>query len=486
VPSTQLTVFFTLVGLYVAIVCTIGLVNYRKTASEEGFLVAGRSLGPIVGGATLMANQVSAGATIGIVGFHYFSGISFAWTWPLTWIGWLVAALFVAPKMRDLAGITLPDYFAARFDSQAARALSAAFILVAYSIMLSAQYQAGGLLFTLVSGLPYVWSVALVAAITTLYTVLGGMYSNAYVGVLKAALLLGGYLLAVPFLLHNLGGLHGVGVALHAIDPRLTGFWFSWRELLAVSLAVGLGLAASPYEISAIYSLQSRRTARLAIGYSFLFQAVIGTGILLFGLSMRVAVPFLPEPDLAMPTLGLSVLPFWTGMLVLLAAVVTFTRTGGAILLTVASAMSHDIYGKLLRPGASEQAKVRAARISVLAFSFVPVAIALRKLDLVNFVVIYAAKLLVSFLFVPVVVGLNWRRATRAGALTGMTGGAATCLLWSALGHPRFVGLDPAEAGILVSALLFVGVSLATPPMSDDVLRPFFPEARRAAPPVRD
>lgn len=485
-PSTQVAVFFTLVGLYVAIVCTIGLVNYRKTASEEGFLVAGRSLGPIVGGATLMANQVSAGATIGIVGFHYFSGISFAWTWPLTWIGWLVAALFVAPKMRDLAGITLPDYFAARFDSPAARALAAAFIIVAYSIMLSAQYQAGGLLFTLVSGLPYVWSVALVAAITTLYTVLGGMYGNAYVGVLKAALLLGGYLLAVPFLLHNLGGLSGLGGALHAIDPRLTGFWFSWRELLAVSLAVGLGLAASPYEISAIYSLQSRKAARLAIGYSFLFQAIIGTGILLFGLSMRVAVPFLPEPDLAMPTLGLSVLPFWTGMLVLLAAVVTFTRTGGAILLTVASAMSHDIYGKLLRPGASDKAKVLAARISVLVFSFVPVGIALRKLDLVNFVVIYAAKLLVSFLFIPVVVGLNWRRATRAGALAAMAGGAAACLTWSALGHPRFVGLDPAEAGILASALLFVGVSLATRPMSDDVLRPFFPGSRPAPPPASD
>ena len=73
---------------------------------------------------------------------------------------------------------------------------------------------------------------------------------------------------------------------------------------------MGLGLAASPYEISAIYSLQSRKAARIAIGYSFVVQAIIGTGILLFGLSMRVAVPFLPEPDLAMPTLGLSVLPY--------------------------------------------------------------------------------------------------------------------------------------------------------------------------------
>ncbi len=67
-------------------------------------------------------------------------------------------------------------------------------------------------------------------------------------------------------------------------------------------------------------------------------------GVLLFGLSMRVAMPQLPAPDLATPVLGMSILPPWIGLLVLLAAVVTFTRTGGAILLTVASAVSHDIY----------------------------------------------------------------------------------------------------------------------------------------------
>src|SRR5438477_633572 len=83
----------------------------------------------------------------------------------------------------------------------------------------------------LVSGIPYAQSVLLVAAITTVYTVLGGMYSNAYVGVLKAVLLLAGYVIAVPMLLHHLGGLHSIAVALHSIDPRLTGSWFSWRQL---------------------------------------------------------------------------------------------------------------------------------------------------------------------------------------------------------------------------------------------------------------
>ena len=123
--GTPLMAFYALVGAYLVLVCGIGLWNYRRASTEEGFLAAGRSLGPVLGGATLMANQVSAGATIGIVGFHYFSGFSYAWSWPLVWIGWVVAALFIAPRIRRIAGLTLPDYLEARFESKAARALAA-------------------------------------------------------------------------------------------------------------------------------------------------------------------------------------------------------------------------------------------------------------------------------------------------------------------------------------------------------------------------
>ena len=479
--GAHLTAFYVIVGAYLVLVCGIGLYNYRRASTEEGFLAAGRSLGPIIGGATLMANQVSAGATIGMVGFHYFSGISYAWTWPLVWIGWVVAALFVAPRIRRVPGLTLPDFFAARFESNWARGLAALFILVVYAVMLSAQYQAGGLLFGLVGGMEYPRAVLLVAGITTAYTVLGGMYSNAYVGMLKAILLLASYAIAVPWLLSHVGSVKDIGEALTAFDPRLTGNWFGWRQLIAISMAIGLGLAASPYEISAFYSMQSQRATRMAIGYSFLFQACIGVGVLLFGLSMRVAMPQLPDPDLATPVLGMSILPPWIGLLVLLAAVVTFTRTGGAILLTVASAVSHDIYVKLIRPGASERAKVLASRLAVITFSAIPVALALRQLDLVNFIVIWAAKLMVSFLFIPVVVGLNWRRATRAGAIASMLGGMTTCLIWSRLGSPYFLALDPAEAGVLVSAASMWGVSLLTSPASDGTLQQFFGDRVKSA-----
>ena len=53
--GSQLTAFYLAVGAYLVFVCGIGLYNYRRASTEEGFFAAGRSLGPILGGVTLMA-----------------------------------------------------------------------------------------------------------------------------------------------------------------------------------------------------------------------------------------------------------------------------------------------------------------------------------------------------------------------------------------------------------------------------------------------
>jgi hypothetical protein len=58
-----------------------------------------------------------------------------------------------------------------------------------------------------------------------------------------------------------------------------------------------------------------------------------------------------------------------------------------------------------------------------------------------------------------------------------MLGGLVTCVGWSLVASPYFLGLDPAEAGVLVSAALFVGVSLLTKPVRAEMLSVFFPSA---------
>ena len=56
-----------------------------------------------------------------------------------------------------------------------------------------------------------------------------------------------------------------------------------------------------------------------------------------------------------------------------------------------------------------------------------------------------------------------------------MLGGLTTCVTWSLLGRPYFLGLDSAEAGVLMSAILFFAVSVWTAPVAEEKLRVFFP-----------
>ena len=75
-------VFFAVLAVYTAVVFAIAWWSFRQTHTEADFLVAGRSIGALVGGATLAATQLSSGTVIGTIGFHYLTGVSWAWICP--------------------------------------------------------------------------------------------------------------------------------------------------------------------------------------------------------------------------------------------------------------------------------------------------------------------------------------------------------------------------------------------------------------------
>src|SRR5216117_3515356 len=111
-----MTVLLVLICYFTAVV-TLGWFGYRRTRTAADFVIAGRSLGALVGGATLAATQISAGTFVGTVGLHYMAGVCFAWVWPGVWLGWIVSVVFVAPKLRQSGALTIPDYFARRYGA---------------------------------------------------------------------------------------------------------------------------------------------------------------------------------------------------------------------------------------------------------------------------------------------------------------------------------------------------------------------------------
>lgn len=473
--------FIIVIVLYFSAVLAIGLWGYRKTRTEVDFLAAGRSIGPIVGGAVLAATQISAGTFVGTMGRHYSTGISFFYIWLGVWAGWIASALWVAPKLRRLGALTVPDYIAARFGSETARVLSALLIIISYTIYLVAQFQASGEIASAVFGAPPVLGMALVIASTTVYTLLGGVRSSSYIEFLQTLIMVSGLLVAVPVLLYYTGAPTAAWSFLKQLDPRLTGMYYSWRELLTFGLAFALSICAAPYEITRFYSMRDEKTVRRAIFVSIGFQFLIGGSVLMLGLSMRVLFPDLASPDQASSILAFRVLSPLAGSLLLVAMISAIMSTCNSILLVTGAGFAHDVYKKLLRPKATEAHLVRVNRLSIVGLSLIPAYFALQRYGDVQSIVVEQAKLIASFFFVPVVIGVNWRRGTAAGAVSAMLGGFTACLAWSlglreALG---WSGFDSVEVGVFVSLTLFVVVSWATPRVPEKNLKIFFDQKPR-------
>jgi cation/acetate symporter len=119
--------------------------------------------------------------------------------------------------------------------------------------------------------------------------------------------------------------------------------------------------------------------------------------------------------------------------------------TADGLLLTIANVLSHDVYHRLLNPGASPIRRVMLSKVLVLVVALAAAWVAsLRIGDILQFVST-AFSLAASAFFPALTLGVFWRRANRAGAVAGMLAGLGLCIGYMALNLPaarRFFGVD--------------------------------------------
>jgi Na+/pantothenate symporter len=221
-------------------------------------------------------------------------------------------------------------------------------------------------------------------------------------------------------------------------------------------------MAAAPYEMVRFYSMRDKATVRYAIGVCFLFQAVIASCVLLMGVLTRAIFPNLQSPDQASSIMALNVLPPFVGSLFIVALISAIMSNVNSILLVASAGLSHDIYGKMINPGSSDQRRLLLNRASIVLLSFAPVWFALRRYSDVQSIVIVETRFLASFFFVPIIIGLNSTRGGSASAIGSMLGGFGGCLVWSVWASGRPTNIDAVEVGIGVSGALYFLLSTIT------------------------
>lgn len=185
-------------------------------------------------------------------------------------------------------------------------------------------------------------------------------------------------------------------------------------------------------------------------------------------LMIRADVVVLATPEMA----GL---PYWVSGLVAAGGLAAALSTADGLLLAIANALSHDVYGKIIDPKASAQRRLIVARVLLVAIGVLGAYIAAARLTGILGGVIWAFSFAASGLFVPLVLGVWWKRANRQGALAGIAAGFISGSLY--LYHLR-TGGDPilyldhlrfGIVGMIVCFVVMVAVSLATSPPPQEI-----------------
>ena len=469
--STQMFIF---VG-YFMIVFAIGWYSLRATRDETDYWIAGGQLGWFTGGATMAATHTSAGTFVGTIGVMYTAGWSFGWVLlaiPLAY--WFMVAV-LAPRFTRQKELTIPAFIETRYYGKGIRGLAAAIILIATVVYIQAQIVAGGLIANTVFGIPTTWGMIGFTVILLAYTVVGGMVAVVYTDAFQLVVMGLGALFAVPLALRHVDGLGGLLTLVESVHPLV----FSWEAmpatlLLTMGLSFFLGGVATPDKLIRLYAMKDMRTIRR--GVLFAIVMILGINLLVFvlALSSIVLFPSLATGDLAMPMIATAVLPATLGAIMLAAITAAMMSTVDSLLMVAGSALSVDIYQNLIDPDITPGRRMWIDRAGILVVGTVPVLLLLGGVgegDLVQFIVLLFTALMASAFVLPVVGGVVWRRATREGAASAMIGGTSATFLWEIFGTPT---IEPVLCGFIVSATLYVGVSLLTPPPPASALAPYF------------
>jgi len=470
--STQLVVL----AVYFVVIFGVGVYAARFVDDHTDFLLAGRRLGLGLATATLCATHFGGGFVMGSGewGFeHGMTGIAYAAGVGLSLI---VLGLVAARRMRRLAQFTVPDYLALRYRSDAVRLLGTLLSLIAIIGIIGAQvWAAQGALSVL--GIDPTRAAVAATLLFIVYTAMSGLWGVTLTDAVQLAIVFVGVPIAALLALGEAGGLDGIRIAIDAQALEMD----SERFFSPVGAGAGLVLAAVvPTMMYTLIGQDFYQRLFAARDETTAFRAALVAGVLLIvfalfpviaGMSARALFGPDIEAARAIPMLIDEVLPAWAAAIVIAAILGAIMSTADSLLMAGTSHVTHDIYVKLINPAAEAHSKrlLLISRVVTVVLGLAALMLALNFQAIIG-MLLMSYTLYAAGVFIPVIGGLYWKRATAPGAIAAILGGSGFGLVaelgWIAAADLPLVGHFPIiVTGALVSLVLFVAVSLATRPV---------------------
>ncbi|HQJ62147.1 MAG TPA: sodium:solute symporter family protein [Methanothrix soehngenii] len=482
------SLFLVFLAIYIAILLGIGLYFSRRQRSETDFWLAGRELGPISIGLAAASAWTTASALLLATGLFLLYGIGSIWIWVFPNIAGLAIIAAISGRIKNIPALTQPELMEIRYDPmiRAPVAIAVTIMMILFSVT---DFIGFKMVLGTFFGIEPIFAIAIMAVSVALYVGVGGFRAVVWTDMIQYILLAG----LAAYVAHMALGLSAnEGVSLIAASSMLGADWwdiFSMGGILGalvfiVALVPGWVAEQDPWQ--KVWAARDDRSAKrglllgaalLSLVYIFCLLAAIGLSVIYPRpsgeveaemLYLRIISDNVPEWLLGLLTIGFAAAS--------MSCTDTFATSG-------ASCLSRDLIQRHLWPTATVKEMLILNRILIVIMVFISALIALN-VDSIMDAVIIATVIGTTSYFFPIIGGLYWKRATKWGAMAALVAGGGTQILL--VSYEQFwlkAPLDSispylVEHGVLVglslSALFFVGVSLATRQAEDIRLAPFF------------
>ncbi|MEX1114547.1 MAG: cation acetate symporter [Akkermansiaceae bacterium] len=507
-------------GITVAVTIWMGFRSAKSSKSASDFFVAGRSVSVGWNASAISGEYLSAASFMGIAGMVMLSGYDALW-YPVCYAcGYLFLLLFIAGPLRRFGAYTIPDFAEGRYDSPVFRKIAVCFVLfIGFFYTMPQMKGAGTTLAYIFPGLPYWVGVAVVGAVITLNVALGGMKGITLVQAVQYWIKM--FAISVPvFVLLSVYGGYGKNLSLNqsasdissppaitqTVDPEKTErlalpekapkdeAWIAPFGPLTTKAAKAAGLTAEegkPYSLLYTFSLivalvcgtaglphilvrfytnpdgvAAKKTTMwvmILIGVFYVFPPIFGV----------LGRNFLPElyaatgskgPDkvvLELPILireKYGILGSILSGITCAGAFAAFMSTFSGLLVSMTSALAHDVYGRMLRPKATAEDRMKMFKWCAILVGGVSVLLGAMVEPLeINFMVGQAFAIAAASYFPLLFMSVWWRGMTMKGAATGMLTGGLCALLSATVVNISTLALDKGPMGKLFSG--FAGIN---------------------------
>jgi len=496
---------------FITVVVTVwmGFRSAKQSKTASDYFVAGRSVSVGWNASAISGEYLSAASFMGVAGMVMSSGYDALW-YPVCYAcGYLFLLLFIAGPLRRFGAYTIPDFAEGRYDSPLFRKIAVCFVLfIGFFYTMPQMKGAGTTLAYIFPGMPYWGGVVLVGAVITLNVALGGMKGITLVQAFQYWAKM--FAISVPvFVLLSVYGFYNTQLAANTTPAEVAqpaivqsvaeeigrqplvekappdDLWISPFGPLTTKAAKAAGLSAEearPYSLLYTYSLiialvcgtaglphilvrfytnpdgvAAKRTTMwvmILIGIFYVFPPVFGVLGRNFMPELYTGLSGIKGTDqvvLKLPTLlGEKYGPLGSILsgITCAGAFAAFMSTFSGLLVSMTGALAHDVYGRMLKPSATPQERMRMFKISAVLIGAVAIGLGTLVETLeINFMVGQAFAIASASYFPLLFMSVWWRGMTMKGAATGMLVGGLSALAAATLTNASTLALDPGPMG---------------------------------------